>query len=81
MYNPKIKQVQFAKSFDHIKHRAKPCTEWVKCECGKGMRASTDVWCILCDQTDNRRIAGLPPKSTCEHSLDYFINKQNIKVV
>lgn len=78
---PKIKQEQFAKAFVHIEHRAKPCTEWVKCECGKGMRAKNDIWCILCDQEDNRRLAGLPPKTTCEPSLDYFLNQQSAKPI
>jgi hypothetical protein len=49
-------------------------TAWVKCECGRSSRRSTDLHCVLCDHEYNRGLAGLNPNVRFEPSLKSFEN-------
>lgn len=55
--------------------RIKKCTEWVRCACKRSQKRSTDVHCAICDNEENRKLAGLPI-APIGLSFDYFYNQQ-----
>lgn len=44
-------------------------SKFARCKCGRSEKRVTDLHCIICDGEYNRQLAGLPPKTTVEHSL------------
>lgn len=44
-------------------------SKFVRCKCGRSEKRVTDLRCIICDGEYNRQLAGLPPKTTVDHSL------------
>lgn len=55
--------------------RIKKCTGWVRCACNRSQKRSTDVHCAICDNEENRKLAGLPI-APIGLSFDYFYNQQ-----
>lgn len=68
-HNVKREEINNEPRVRNPKKKLASVSKFVRCKCGRSEKRVTDLHCIICDGEYNRQLAGLPPKTTMEHSL------------